>query len=397
MKKMVALLLACVLLLTVWGCSEPQVPTEPTSAPTDPTIPTDPTEPTLYRRELQPLLDERNLPELKSREEMLDILQREVYGYIPAKPADLQFSVQKNVISNYCAGKANINEVTASCTINGLPFSFKFRVVIPKSEEKVPFFVHIGFSASESRFQPTEELVDSGYGVLYFHYEHITSDDNDFSNGLAGVLYPDGQRGDTDAGKVAMWAWAAQRVMDYAETISDKLDMSRSVVCGHSRLGKAALLAGATDERFQFVYSNNSGSTGAALARRKMGEDVKRIMNLFPFWFCKNYKQYVSKEHLMPFDQHYLLASIAPRKVLVGSASEDDNADPISEQLACLAASPAFKNGFVCSGVARVGEEFYEGDIGYHLREGAHYFGREDWQKLIKFVNMHSTGNNIDK
>ena len=96
------------------------------------------------------------------------------------------------------------------------------------------------------------------------------------------------------------------------------------------------------------------------------------------------------REMEMPFDQHYLLASIAPRHVLVGSASADDNADPVSEQLGCLAASPAFENGFVCDGVALVGDEFLEGDIGYHLRKGAHYFSRQDWQKLIKFINIHS-------
>ncbi len=92
----------------------------------------------------------------------------------------------------------------------------------------------------------------------------------------------------------------------------------------------------------------------------------------------------------MPFDQHYLLACIAPRKVLVGSAAKDSTADPISEQLACLAASPAFENGFVCDGVAKPGDEFFEGDIGYHMREGTHYFHREDWLKLIKFVEYHT-------
>ena len=392
MKRIFALVLAMVTLFTLAACGKgPGKVTDPTELPTTVTDPTaEPTDPNSGRTKLQPLLEQRNLPELKSREEMLDILQREVYGYIPAKPTDLTFTVEKNVVSNYCAGKANLNQVTAKCTVNGQPFEFKFRTAIPKSTEKVPFFVHIGFSSSESRFQPTEELIDNGYAVLFFYYEHITTDDKDFTNGLAGCLYPDGKRGPTDAGKIAMWAWAAHRVLDYAETLSDKLDMSRSVVCGHSRLGKAALLAGATDERFAFTYSNNSGSTGAAIARRKMGETVDRICSVFPFWFCTNYQQYRNREPFMPFDQHYLLACIAPRKVLVGSAFNDTNADPISEQLACLAASPAFQNGFKCEYWAMTGEEYFEGDIGYHLRAGSHYFSREDWQKLIKFVNYHT-------
>ena len=89
---------------------------------------------------------------------------------------------------------------------------------------------------------------------------------------LPFILYKDGKRKPNDAGKIAMWAWAAQRVMDYAQTLVDVLDLKNGVVCGHSRLGKTALLAAATDERFAFVYSNNSGCSGAAVTRKKQGE-----------------------------------------------------------------------------------------------------------------------------
>ena len=393
MKRFLAAFLALLTSLTLIACgSGPAKATDPTTFPTAATDPTTETEdPYRYRTHLQTLLDQRNLPALKSRGEMLDILQREVYGYIPAKPENLKFTVHKNVVSNYCGGKAEIRRIIVECTVNGRPFSFPFRMAIPKNAEKVPFFVHIAFSLDENaRYQPTEELVKSGFAVLFFDYEDVTTDDGDFTNGLAGVLYPDGKRENTDAGKIAMWAWAAHRVLDYAETISDQLDMSRSIVCGHSRLGKTALLAGATDERFAFTYSNNSGSTGAALARRKKRETVERICSVFPFWFCTNYQQYRNREPWMPFDQHYLLACIAPRKLLVGSAFNDTTADPISEQLACYAASPAFRNGFKCEYWALTGEEYFEGDIGYHLRAGDHSFSKEDWRKLMKFVNYHT-------
>ena len=89
----------------------------------------------------------------------------------------------------------------------------------------------------------------------------------------------------------------------------------------------------------------------------------------------------------MPFDQHWLIASIAPRKVYVASASEDIWADPDSEYLACVAASPAFKNGFVCENrLPQINDTFHNGDIGYHLRKGRHYMGREDWNKAISFL-----------
>ena len=149
-----------------------------------------------------------------------------------------------------------------------------------------------------------------------------------------------------------------------------------------------------------FAYSNDSGCAGTAITRDKEGETVEDICRKFPYWFCENYQKYVGKEHEMPFDQHYLIGSIAPRYVCVGSAIEDIWADPASEMLGCVAASPAFeqngKKGFVSEDrLPEVGDVFFEGEIGYHLRKGTHYFSREDWLKLIRFVRMKSFDTNI--
>lgn len=334
----------------------------------------------------------RKVPSLLSQEQMLSLMLENVYGYLPSVPTDMRFEVSEGFISDFCAGKATCDKVMAICSIGDKSFSFPFYVAIPSNDKKNPFFVHINFrDCVPDRYQPTEELIDNGFAVLSFNYKDVTSDDDDFTNGLAGIIYPDGVRKvGTGPGKIAMWAWAAQRVMDYAETLTDHLDLNSAIVCGHSRLGKTALLAAATDKRFAYAYSNDSGCAGAAISRNKQGETVANICEVFPYWFCENYKKYIANENNMPFDQHFLVASIAPRKVLIGSASEDVWADPISEQLCCFAASPAFKKGFDCPDrSAEIGEEFLSGDIGYHLRKGLHYFSREDWNKLIKFVNLH--------
>ena len=248
------------------------------------------------------LLKERNLPPLLPREEMLTILQREEYGFLPPPPEALSFRVEKNTILNFCAGKATCDKVTAECTVGGKPFSFPFYVTLPTAEGKHPFFVHINFRPDvPDRYMPTEELVDNGFAVLSFCYKDVTSDDRDFTNGLAGVLYGEGARTPTDAGKIAMWAWASHRVLDYAETISDRLDLSAAVVCGHSRLGKTALLAAATDPRFTHAYSNDSGCSGAAISRGKKGETAEAIYRVFPHWFCENFEKYGEREDEMPF------------------------------------------------------------------------------------------------
>ena len=343
---------------------------------------------------IKELLEKRNVPSLKTREEMLEILQREEYGFMPKKPDRMTYKVTDGIIDHYCAGKATLQRVEITSYFGDVSFTFPCHVSIPAKEGKHPFFVAIMFRDSiPDRHLQSEEIVDHGYAVLSFCYNDVTTDNNDFTNGLAGVLYKNGERGDTDAGKLAMWAWAAQRVLDYAETL-ENLDMNCSVVCGHSRLGKTALWAAATDERFKFGYSNDSGCSGAAITRGKAGEDVDYISRTFPYWFCKNYYKYAKKEDSMPFDQHYLIASIAPRFAYVASAVEDEWADPVSEMMACIAASDMYekygKDGFVFEDRIPVsGDEFHEGSIGYHLRAGLHFFSREDWNIAIKYINRH--------
>ena len=333
------------------------------------------------------MLNHLNLPPLTDRETMLELLQREEYGYLPPKPDALRW--EREVLrKNYCAGKAVQYEVILTATIGEKEFSFPMEAVLPTAEGKHPFFVHIGFSPLLfASYQPTEELVDRGYAVLSFRYIDVTSDDGDFTNGLAGIFYPDGKRGPTDAGKIALWAWAAQRVMDYAETLGEVLDLSRATVCGHSRLGKTALFTAATDERFTCGYSNDSGCSGAAISRCKEGETIQKIYDKFPFWFCENYARYKDKEEAQPFDQHYLIASIAPRRALVGSAEEDAWADPKNEFLSCVAAAPAFPGEFPHAGrIPRSGETVFGSHLGYQLRAGTHYFSRHDWNRLIEFL-----------
>jgi len=343
---------------------------------------------------LKSLLNERNIPQFKSKEEMLDIIQREEYGYIPKKPDDVTYSINDNYIHNFCAGKALGRRVEATYKIDGREFTFPFYVSIPKKEGKHPFFVSINFRDNvPDRFLPVEEIIDNCFAVISFCYQDVTKDNDDFTDGLAGLLYKDGKRGESDAGKIAMWAWAAQRVMDYAQTL-DSLDLENAVVCGHSRLGKTALLAGATDERFKFAFSNDSGCCGAAITRGKGGENIDKICERFPFWFCENLKKYRNKEEEMPFDQHYLAACVAPRCVYVASAKDDLWADPVSEFLNCVAISEVYEKqglkGLVSPDrLPQTGEVFHEGNVGYHMREGLHYFGREDWNKAMDFVRKH--------
>ncbi|MCQ2399697.1 MAG: hypothetical protein MJ072_04235, partial [Clostridia bacterium] len=270
-------------------------------------------------------------------------------------------------------------------------------------EEKRPFFVFIHFgSAFPDRYYTFEPIWERGYDILTFNYEDVSAENGDFTSGIAKCFYKDGVKKDGDGGKIALWSFAAQRVMDYALTLKE-CDEKNSAVVGHSRLGKTALLTAAQDERFAFCFSNDSGANGASLSRGNAclkndvsvtkSESIKEGTALFPYWYENKYPRFGDTNAPDGFDQHYLLSCIAPRRVYVASASEDYWADPRSEFMSCVAASRMWENmgltGLVCDEEPQIGKAYPEGNVGYHIREGKHFFAQFDWMKYCDYMDLH--------
>lgn len=347
---------------------------------------------------IKEMLDKTMLPEFPykssiadTKAAMLKLLLNEEYGVLPNREKSLSYEVVSED-EKFAAGKAVLKTVNITANFESGSFTFPVRSVIPKRKTNVPFFVHINFRPNiPDAYQPTEEIIDNGFAVLSFCYKEVTSDDSDFSNGVSPYILGANERiNQNDCGKIAMWAWAASRTLDYALSINE-LDKTKAAVVGHSRLGKTALLAGAVDERFSLVISNNSGCGGAAISRGKQGETIDDILRVFPFWFCKNFEKYRKNECAMPFDQHYLLACAAPRKLYVSSANDDLWADPEREFLCCAKTDEYYKHfgltGFnVPDKIPGAGECVTGADIGYHKRSGLHYLSREDWLHFIEFA-----------
>ncbi|MBR5586576.1 MAG: acetylxylan esterase [Clostridia bacterium] len=335
----------------------------------------------------------KNLPSPvgMTHDEIIDLLSKEEYGYLPDAPDSMSVEVaQKD--ETFFPGETVLYKLKFTVSIGGSEFSFPVNYNLPLSDKPVPCFVFINFRDQvPDKYLPSEEIADHGYAVMSFCYTDVTSDDGDFTNGLAGLFFRDGTRSDTDCGKIGLWAWAAMRVMDHALTLPE-LDHGRISVVGHSRLGKTALWAGALDHRFHCAFSNDSGCGGAAIARENTGETISVICRNFPYWFCKNYSKYASNEASMPFDQHFLVAANAPHRVYVASASEDAWACPQNEYQSCIEANGYYENlgitGFVTDkAVPEIGDRFHDGYIGYHLRKGHHRLSRHDWQGYIAFLD----------
>lgn len=205
-------------------------------------------------------------------------------------------------------------------------------------------------------------------------------------------LFPD-QKPDANHpnrwGTIAAWSWGISRLLDVVSQ-QPELNETNYAVVGHSRLGKAALWAGANDERFTLVISNNSGCGGAALERRNFGETVEIINNSFPHWFCGNFKKYAKNEKAMLHDAHFIIASIAPRAVYIASATEDQWADPKGEYLSGSYATPVYKM-LGLSGLdgetPPAPDTSVGGSIGYHARTGAHDILSFDWQRYMDFAD----------
>lgn len=358
----------------------------------------------------------------KRRVEILNIFSKKVYGVSPDWDGEITATEVSSAERDHFIRK----EIKLTLHREGKTVDLYVLLFLPRQQTPAPIFLGLNFygnhtlsddnqvlvtqswirnnkdlsiennrASEKSRGMrtaswPVEEIVGKGYGLASLYYGDIDPDfDDGFQNGVHGLF--DEERDESSWGSIAAWAWGLSRVMDYLVTLPE-VDADRVAVLGHSRLGKAAIWAGATDQRFSMIISNNSGCGGAALSRRRFGETVGRINSSFPHWFTDSFKQYNEREDELPIDQHQLLAVLAPRPLYIASGEDDQWADPKGEFLGGVEASPVYglyqKTGIPTTKFPPTNQPVM-GHIGYHMRTGGHGLLGYDWEQFLKFADMH--------
>jgi hypothetical protein len=363
----------------------------------------------------------------KRRPELIALFQRYMYGHAPG-PAAIESKVERED-KNYLNGKATKKEVTIRfAPANASPIHLL--LVVPNQRTKAaPVFLGLNFCGNHAVLNdptialPTgwmpsscpgctnnqatdagrgkqidgwaiEQSIDRGYAVATFYHGDIESDRPNAPEGIRAVMAkaePGVARQNHDWGTLAAWAWGLHRAVDYLHTDRD-LDSSRIAVFGHSRNGKTALLAAALDERIDLVIPHQAGCGGTAPSRGKVGESVKRINDSFPHWFNGEFKKFNEQTDRLPFDQHCLVALVAPRPVLFSNATEDQWANPNGQFEMLKAADPVYRllkaGGLEATEVPPLGK-LLDSKLGYFIRPGKHSTTPEDWRAFLDFADRH--------
>ncbi len=368
----------------------------------------------------QQWIDQRR-PELKA------LFQYYMYGYLPP-PAPITAKIEHEDTKAF-SGKATLREVAISVGPSDVPPIHLLLVIPNQRKGPVPVFVGLNFCGNHALVKdrgirlPTvwmypqlpgvkghrateagrgkqsdvwalEQSIDRGYAVATCYNGDIDPDQKDVREGIQPYLRKRaGKHGPHDWGTIAAWAWGVHRVVDYISTHKD-LDKNRIAVVGHSRLGKTALLAAALDERIALAIPHQAGCGGTSPDRNDnpKAETVQRINTSFPHWFNDTFKQFNNDTDKLPFDQHCLIALMAPRPVLLSNAVEDEWANPRGQFRMLQAADPVYRflgaSGLEAKRMPPPGK-LIDSTLGYYLRPGKHSMTKEDWKIFLDFADKH--------
>ena len=363
----------------------------------------------------------------KRRPELISLFQNYMYGYSPV-PENFSYTIDHTDTTKF-EGKATLKLINLRFGPPETP-EVSMMILIPnKRTGPAPVFIGLNFTGNHTTISfpeipltkswvnnswsggtdnkahdnqrgirdwrwPYEMVVDRGYAIATIYAGELSPDYyGGYNEGIHRGYLPDGDTvpGPHEWGVVAAWAWGLQRGVDYIME-DENLDNDGIIAIGHSRLGKAAIVAGAFDERIDIIIPSQAGCGGTSPNRFNIGESVERINNAFPHWFNETFREFGSRVDQLPFDQHSLIALAAPRPVLLSNATDDVWADPVGQFNMLVAATPVYEflgSEGINTTIYPAENNLIDSRLGYFVRPGKHDMTVTEWKAWLDFCDRH--------
>jgi hypothetical protein len=352
----------------------------------------------------------------KRRPEILEDFDREIYGRVPkVTPAvkwEITGTVNENmgdipVITKKLVGHVD-NSAWPQITVD-----IQLTLTTPANATgAVPVIMEFGFTGFPGRgpgrgaggIPPPpagpswqQQVLAKGWGYAILSPTSIQADNGaGLTQGIVGLVNKGQPRKPDDWGALRAWAWGASRALDYFET-DKSVDAKRVGVEGHSRYGKATIVAMAYDARFAIAFVSSSGEGGVKIHRRAWGELVENVAATNEYhWMAGNFLKYAGPLNWndLPVDSHELVALCAPRPVFIsaGATSGDGWVDAKGMFQAAAGAGPVYRLlGARDMGTAEfpvIETPLLDGDVAFRQHSGGHT-PAPNWPTFITFATRY--------
>lgn len=352
------------------------------------------------------------------RPELVALFDREIYGRVPNDVPRIVWkvlSVDRDKVGDFKVIRKTLSGRADNTSYPPIDVNIALSLTLPTSAPD-PMPVMLAISVGEDFWQMLrgrmsdeqfntfflqaqqwkQQVLARGWAYAELVATSVQADNGEgLTRGIIGLANKGRPRDPSDWGALRAWAWGASRALDYLET-DKQVDATRVAVHGHSRYGKAALVAMAYDPRFAAAFISSSGEAGAKLWRRNFGEQVGNIAGDGEYhWMAGNFLKYAGPLTVddLPVDAHALIALCAPRPVFISAGNHGDEwVDPKGMFLAARHASPVYRllgaKGLEQNDFPPIETSLTKGDLAFRQHNGGHTPG-PNWETFLTFIDRY--------
>ncbi|MBN1804129.1 MAG: hypothetical protein JW837_02650 [Sedimentisphaerales bacterium] len=345
------------------------------------------------------------------RPEIVEDFDREIYGRVPEETPKVNWEVTGTehdkddkipIITKKLVGHVDNSSYPAISVDIQLTLTTPANAAGP-----VPVIMEFGFdwggrfAGTGAKLDWQQQVLEKGWGyAVIFPYSVQADNGAGLNEGIIGLCNKGRPRKLDDWGALCAWAWGAGRALDYFET-DKSVDAGRVGLEGHSRFGKATLVAMAYDRRFAIAFVSSSGKGGAALFRRNWGEIVENVAGSGEYhWMTGNFIKYAGPLtwNDLPVDTHQLIALCAPRPVFISSGSNNGDAwvDAKGMFMAAAGAGPVYKllgkKDMGTTEFPPIETTLIDGEVAFRQHSGGHSPG-PNWPTFLTFAQRYFNKN----